>query len=841
MRAIQNLLTLLKSKPGSKVRKSLSRRLILEQLESRELLSASPLSIAPNLYDPRASLPPLTDPIVIQPIGMPDSQVNAFEARKQNEPAIAMDAQGAYVVVWTSKGQDILNETDDYGVYMQWYDADGNRLSPSDIRVNQTLAGNQLNPAVAMADDGRFVVVWEAEQLISAGFQVKGIFGRLYNADGSPASDEFTIVAYSTNSSGEFVTHPTDPSVAMDADGDFIVTYTEKYGEQPDPWDADIYAHRFDRNGNQLGDRFRVNLTTEWNQYLPDVAMDAAGNFVIAWQSQTGPAVNQINVFARVFAADGTLLMDEFPVNTSLPGTHYLPAVAMDHEGNFVVVWNGYNQQPNSPLDVFARKYRKEQGVNNWDPVGTAFRVPDAEDSEAARFAPDVAMDQAGRFTVTWTRIKDGNFDVYAKKFAGFASGNSLSNSLGALGSEFRVNNVVSGVQIGAVVAMDHDLDMVVAWSGNGHTCNLLTGVCSGDDDGIFQKRYDVNVSPQMSSISDFTAELTPATPQPTLPGHATVRILLSATDADGDSLTFSLDQAPVGARIVKRFPNAPFSPMYFEWTPTAPTHGPGVYDVTIRVTDDGSPNLSDTESFQIIVYDSNATAVQDGSTLNVIGTAQNDKIKLGRRMNGMLRVKAQGLKQDFDPTTIERIAVYALEGNDKVKLKANVDLPAIVFGGKGKDVLKGGAASDILIGGDDDDKLVGGPGGRDVLIGGLGADILKRKGSSSMSQADAGGLVIAGYTRYDNDLASLLAIQDIWADPNLSLAQRFEQLTNGGHSSEIDLPKATPMLVQSRDAVMDDAVADKIVTSSTEGIDWILANMSQDKIRGAARMNWGA
>ena len=63
-----------------------------------------------------------------------------------------------------------------------------------------------------------------------------------------------------------------------------------------------------------------------------------------------------------------------------------------------------------------------------------------------------------------------------------------------------------------------------------------------------------------------------------------------SASDPDvpAQTLTFSLDAAaPPGATI------DPATGM-FTWTPTA-DQGPGEYPVTIRVSDDGAPNLADT------------------------------------------------------------------------------------------------------------------------------------------------------------------------------------------------------------------------------------------------------
>jgi Ca2+-binding RTX toxin-like protein len=82
-----------------------------------------------------------------------------------------------------------------------------------------------------------------------------------------------------------------------------------------------------------------------------------------------------------------------------------------------------------------------------------------------------------------------------------------------------------------------------------------------------------------------------------------------TATDPNpGDTLTFSLQgPVPAGATI------DPATGL-FTWTPTE-AQGPGMFPVTIRVTDTGSPTLFDEETFTITVNEVNQAPV-----LNAIG-----------------------------------------------------------------------------------------------------------------------------------------------------------------------------------------------------------------------------
>ena len=112
----------------------------------------------------------------------------------------------------------------------------------------------------------------------------------------------------------------------------------------------------------------------------------------------------------------------------------------------------------------------------------------------------------------------------------------------------------------------------------------------------------------------------------------------VNATDSDGDTRTYSLITKPVGMTINS-------STGMINWTPTAT----GDFNVTVKVSDNGSPVLSDTQSFTIVVSDSqpdsgNKVFLQSGGTLN--GTSINPSnpvltVNSGGSITGTLKVQA--------------------------------------------------------------------------------------------------------------------------------------------------------------------------------------------------------
>ncbi|HXT41180.1 MAG TPA: lamin tail domain-containing protein [Candidatus Angelobacter sp.] len=129
--------------------------------------------------------------------------------------------------------------------------------------------------------------------------------------------------------------------------------------------------------------------------------------------------------------------------------------------------------------------------------------------------------------------------------------------------------------------------------------------------------RVTDNGSPAMSDAKTFTvavnevnvAPVLAATTNQTVTAGILLSITNSATDADmpANALSFSLDPgAPVGATIT--------TSGLFTWTPSA-NQAPSTNSITVRVTDDGSPPLSDAKTFTIVV---NATTELRVTTITV-------------------------------------------------------------------------------------------------------------------------------------------------------------------------------------------------------------------------------
>jgi len=319
------------------------------------------------------------------PVG-PEFRVNTYTSGNQNLPSVAVDGGGNFVVVWQSDaggaGQDIFG---------QRFTSSGTPVG-SEFRVNTYTTMDQTSGRVSAGASGAFVVVWSGYDA-----DASGVFGQRYASDGTPSGLEFRVNTYTTASQSS-------ARVAAAASGSFVVVW---YGSLQDAGTFGVFAQRFTSAGAPLGSEFRVNTYTTNTQAFPDVATDAAGNFVVVWES-AGQDGSGSGVFGRRFASSGAPLGSEFRANTSTTSSERFAKVAVDGAGGFVVVWATYAGVTPDTTDLFAQRYSSSGA-----PAGPEFPV-NTFVADVQRFAR-VAADESGDFVVVWaSNTQDGSMYAVA-------------------------------------------------------------------------------------------------------------------------------------------------------------------------------------------------------------------------------------------------------------------------------------------------------------------------------------------------------------------------------------------------------------------------------------------
>lgn len=254
-------------------------------------------------------------------------------------------------------------------------------------------------------------------------------------------------------------TEQSHPRVAMDPYGNFVVVWESEGG------DSDgfaIRAHMYWQDGTARSGEFLVNDIEAGNQHNPDIAMDAAGNFIVCWDEDLGTLDGDAeSIQARRFMADGTPVAGQFQVNTTATGSQLRPRVAMEPNGAHVIVWydlSGAYDNDNGGItgqlyDNAGVASGSEFGVNN-----TVFGVQ----SNAA-----VSMSSPTTFAVAY-ESPDSDIGVRAR----------CSTSGSAVSGDFLVNQTQANGQTAPGVAYD-GATLLVAWS---------SGLQDGDSTGVYAR-----------------------------------------------------------------------------------------------------------------------------------------------------------------------------------------------------------------------------------------------------------------------------------------------------------------------------------------------------------------
>jgi hypothetical protein len=451
-------------------------------------------------------------------------RVNEHTTSFQLAPRAAAAPDGSFVIVWSSTGQAGTAGVAGEDIYARRYTAAGTPTG-SEFLVNTFTTNHQSLPSIAMDEAGNFVIVWHSRTQDGGD---AGVYGQRFDASGAAQGGEFAVNQHTT-SSQQYAT------VAMDADGDFVVAWESVV---QDGSSYGVYARRYNSAGVAQGDEFLVPTTTAAVQAAATVAMDDAGNFVIAWGSSHG---GSYDIYARRFSAAGAPAGDEFLVNTSLSNTQYFPWAAMDADGDFVVVWQSSGQDT-SGYGIYGQRFNSagapvgaEIAVNTFVPFDQDF--------------PYVSMNDSGKFIVVWdSNNQDGDlFGSYAQVF----------DSNGArIGAELRTNTFTTEDQSFPAAALADNGLFVVAWQSR---------LQDGSQHGIYAQRYDLDLvapavngnefqfltSPHTISFTfseDVSASISTADVTVTpLPSGAALPLALVGYDTNTNTATFSFPGAVNG------------------------------------------------------------------------------------------------------------------------------------------------------------------------------------------------------------------------------------------------------------------------------------------------------
>ncbi|MFC1482417.1 DUF4215 domain-containing protein, partial [Myxococcota bacterium] len=379
-------------------------------------------------------------------------QVNSYATNNQTSPALAVAQDGSFVVVWQSGFQAGF----EYDVFAQSFDSMGNPMG-GEFQVNSFTTNNQQHSVVAQAFDGSLVVVWASDGQDGSGY---GIFAQRFDSAGNPVGGEFQVNSYTTG-------WQNIPALAVASDGSFVVVW-ESYGDGDS---LGVFGKRFDSMGNPVSGEFQINSFVSGDQKYPAVVVAENGNHVVVWQSDDQDGSWE-GIFAQRFDSAGNPVGGEFQVNSYTADRQWYPDVSLDGSAGFVIVWQS-NGQDGDSFGIFAQRY-DSAGF----PIGGEFQVNTYTTYDQGW--PAVAQAGDGSFVVTWASgFQDGSgYGIFAQKY---------SNAGNPVGGEFQVNSYTTSTQTYPAVAVAGNGSFVIVWQSDGQ---------DGNSSGIFAQRFDAAGNP---------------------------------------------------------------------------------------------------------------------------------------------------------------------------------------------------------------------------------------------------------------------------------------------------------------------------------------------------------
>jgi len=266
-----------------------------------------------------------------------DLRLNNYIKDQQVDPAVAALPDGGAMAVWSSFGQDGSL----WGVYARKVTAGGAVEGAQEFLVNQYTIGNQRKPAVCALANGNVVFAWvsEAERF----YRSRDIYARVFTAAGVPVTGEFLV-----NSTNNMCA---SPALAPLNNGGFTVAWSQKDTILTNGWD--VWGRAFNAHGAPTVPAFRINTYLYGDQYNPKLASAPSG--VMAVWTSMGEDGDKEGVYGRFLLGGYNPSGDEFLVNTTTVSQQLEPVVGWNGVDRFLVVWTSF--VGTTGFDLFGQMY----------------------------------------------------------------------------------------------------------------------------------------------------------------------------------------------------------------------------------------------------------------------------------------------------------------------------------------------------------------------------------------------------------------------------------------------------------------------------------------------------
>lgn len=409
---------------------------------------------------------------------------------------VATNNYGTSVIVWKNEGGGLLDNSSTgiyMQLFNQQGQAQlPSTIAPADQLVNTTTLGSQNNPAVAMDKNGNFIVVWDDNNNggIGANYDV---WIQAYDNTGTKIG---SAVRVSTVAEANLTIPYPDVSLNFNTPDSGSSKLVVVYNYSTDGTNIDVRKVDLTVNFNVPGAPVisaaaaNINTYTTDVQSNPRVAMNTNSEYIVTWWGKGPGFTDSNNIWYRSYdSTHASLEATETKVNSSTLTTATYQTIAADKRPrtindssvrSFFIAYQGTSAEDSS--GIFGRQ------ITCSDPDATngsdsdlicslkAVEIKVNTTTSASQF-PDIAADYSGNFTVTWetTGAQDGSGKgIYAQNYKYTGTGETSSGQLARYSSEFKVNTATTGDQYQPAIGMELDGSYIIAYLSTGGSTTLI-------------------------------------------------------------------------------------------------------------------------------------------------------------------------------------------------------------------------------------------------------------------------------------------------------------------------------------------------------------------------------
>lgn len=253
-----------------------------------------------------------------------------------------------------------------------------------DIQISESIAPatfKQDEVSIVSLKDNTWLAAWSDNRMGSA-----KIFWQHLDSWGNPINDNLLVASSSLGA--DYV----DPKLAVDTLGRVFLFYRDRTNGL-------IFGSRYHNDLTMDMAPFLVNDTNLSSFAGPyDFSIYPDGRIVVVWENYT---VVGSTIEMKLLDKDGNAILGPSVVNSDGGSSaHWVPSVAVDPTGNYLIAWEDYR---NARADIYCRLFN-----GNGLPLGGDFTLVPPPYNGFSQFTPQVAFSAVDKFIIGWIDQREG-------------------------------------------------------------------------------------------------------------------------------------------------------------------------------------------------------------------------------------------------------------------------------------------------------------------------------------------------------------------------------------------------------------------------------------------------